>query len=142
MNNRAFVTLSVLALSAAVNGQQVNPAQINAPVPKMDWVISANSMQLLPTGTPVEQYAKVSFSAALGPSGYLQLPSGITPAAGGNQSFPSIYLFISATPLLTPVEKKGNRFNIQIPFCRVLFRGNVLRNSAIGRRFSLPACTP
>lgn len=63
-----------------------------------------------------KQFVRVSTSAALGPMGYLQMPSGLTQVAGadpslatvnGKYNFPSIYIYISASPLLLPQLADG-----------------------------------
>ena len=62
------------------------------------------------------EYVNVSTTASLGPMGYLQMPSGLTHVEGaaadlaavnGQYKFPSIYLYISASPLLLPQLADG-----------------------------------
>jgi len=67
---------------------------------------------LPPSANPEsDQFVRVSASIALGPMGYAQVPSGLTQVAGASASlatvnasynFPSLYIYISASPLLLP----------------------------------------
>lgn len=99
----SIAVLTVLLSPAAKPQQERTPTKVRASLP--------------PSLNPdSKQYVQVGTSVALGPMGYLQMPSGLTQVAGtdpglatvnGKYNFPSIYIYISASPLLLPQLADG-----------------------------------
>lgn len=81
----------------------------NEPQPAAEFLATASeppAVQLT-----AKEFVKVSTTVALGPMGYVQMPSGPIQlsgtdpnlnAANKNYNFPSLYIYISASPLLLP----------------------------------------
>jgi len=88
-------------------------SQVNAPKTQQQERIPMRVGASAPPAVKMESpdYAKVSTTVALGPMGYLQMPTGLTQVAGANSNlgtvnlnynFPAVYIYISASPLLFP----------------------------------------
>lgn len=99
-----------ITLAALFYLQIISAAPQSKPQPRPQ-IASVRESAPPSTNPESNEFVRVSTSISLGPMGYAQVPSGLTQVAGANASlanvnqafnFPSIYIYISASPLLLP----------------------------------------